>query len=132
MAGRQDSTRSRSIKTHLGVEENKILIHSLDDAMQVMAYSVHEQKKVTLTNPEHSVYYLGLGYIKMAIDLAARAYPDARYEFICDVVDNACFAQAAMRMGFKTIKFSGSAQAYQKLLDIAGYYDVKIICGQAA
>ncbi len=84
------------------------------------------QDNITLKNPDQSIHYLGLGYIKALEDFICDNYKDLNIKFICDCDDDPALVQAAMRMGFKNIMFKGSVEYFEKLQQIADKCQVNL------
>jgi hypothetical protein len=84
------------------------------------------QDNITLKNPDKSIHYLGLGYIKSLADWVGDNYQTLNITFICDCDDDPSLVQAAMKMGFKNILFTGSIEYFEKLKQIAAQYQINL------
>jgi len=82
---------------------------------------------VIIKNKDHSIHYLGIGYVKSLSDWIDDNYPDINYRFICDCDNNPALVVGAINMGFKYILFKGDSNYHNKLQNIADKSKVTLL-----
>ena len=97
----------------------RIIVHSLDQARAALAAAASLERKVVLASAPDAGAYAGAAWFKSLVEQAKSAYPGADAEAALDCGDAAGAALAALRMGFKRVGFSGTAQARAALEDLA-------------
>jgi hypothetical protein len=103
----------------------KIIVQNYEECLHAFASAA--DTNLILQNPPYSIHSLGLLYFKQMLEEAAIRYPHVRYNFICDCADDAITVQEALRMGFKTVAYSGAPEIAVKLEDIARQYGAELI-----
>lgn len=100
----------------------KASIRDYNECLQAFALAAAHNTALTLTLPEGATRSLGLLYIQQLLAKASEAYPQVTYHFTCDCGDNSALVQAAFRMGFTHVRYTGDTTSAAKLADIAGQY----------
>jgi hypothetical protein len=101
-----------------------IEVTNLEDLCLLLDNNKHEE--ITITNPQGSIFYLGITYIEQMVAIAREKYPFSKFNFILNCEDDTSMVIEAMRMGFKKIRFCGNQVLYNKLLEIAAKTDSSI------
>ena len=96
-----------------------ILFHSLAHARAALAAAAERGVAVTLQSAPGAAAYAGAGYLKAIADQAAAEHADVAVTAVIDCGADAGIAMAALRAGWRTVRFSGSAKVRARLADIA-------------
>lgn len=105
----------------------KASVQDYSECLQAFALAATENTPLTLTLPQGAAHSLGLLYIQQLFAKASETYPQVTYYFTCDCGDDAALAQAALRMGFTHLRYTGDATSTAKLADIAGQYGAVLV-----
>ena len=108
-----------------------IVFHTLEHARAALAAALEADVAVTLRSAPGAAAYAGTGYLKAIADAATDDYPDARVTWVIDCGADAGTALGALRIGWKKLRFSGTASGREKLTDIAAQRDATVT-GEAA
>jgi len=84
-------------------------------------------KELAFTAYPNASFYYGLEYYHLLLKELEFDYPDKRFIFYLNCLDDGALVQRALQKGFKYIIFSGKETIYQKLTEIAKHYDAYII-----
>lgn len=112
-----------------------IVFHSLDHACAACAAAAEAGDRLTLRTAPGAAAYAGSQYLKAIVDRAAAEYPDVALDATIDCGTDAGTAQGALRIGWKTIAFSGPAPVRERLSDIAAQRGARVVAndpGEAA
>ena len=104
------------------------IIQSYSECLEAFARAHESGENLSLQNPAGSIHYLGLLYIRHMVEEAVIRYPQVPYDFICDCSDDAPAVMEAIRMGFKTVCYSGEPEIATKLQDMAEQAGVHLLC----
>ena len=96
-----------------------IVFHSLAHARAALAAAAEAGVAITLQSAPGAAAYAGTGYLKAVADQAAAEHPDVDMTAVIDCGADAGIAMAALRIGRRTVRFSGPAKVRAKLADIA-------------
>ncbi len=96
-----------------------ILFHSLAHARAALAAAAEAGAPVTLRSAPGAAAYAGAGYLKAIADQAAAEHADVAVTAVIDCGADAGIAMAALRAGWRTVRFSGPEKVRAKLADIA-------------
>ncbi len=97
----------------------RVVFHSLAHARAALAAAAEAGVVVTLQSAPGAAAYAGAGYLKAIADQAAAEHADVDVTAVIDCGADAGIAMAALRIGWRTIRFSGPAKVRAKLADIA-------------
>lgn len=95
----------------------RIIVYSLDQARA--ALDAAAGRPVILINARGMAGFMGPLWFKALVEEARAAYPDAAVTAALDVADEPGTALAALRCGFKLVRFTGPDEARVRLDDIA-------------
>ena len=95
-----------------------IVFHSLAHARAALA-AAERGAPVTLRSAPGAAAYAGAGYLKAIVDQAASEHADVAVTAVIDCGADAGIAMAALRAGWRTVRFSGPEKVRRKLADIA-------------
>lgn len=96
----------------------RVIVHSLAQARAALAAAAALGKEVTLASAPGAGGYAGPGWFKALTDEARRAVPTARCEIVLDCGAGPGMVLAALRLGLKRIRFTGSVEAARGLAAI--------------
>ncbi len=102
----------------------RIIVYSLDQARA--ALDAAASRSVILMSARGMAGFMGPLWFKALVDEAAAAYPHADVTGALDVADEAGTALAALRCGFKLVRFTGPEEARVRLDDIARQMDAAV------
>jgi len=97
----------------------RIIIHSLGQARGALAAAQQSGSSVTLESAPGAGGYAGPAWFKLLVEEARREFPAAECEAWLDCGDEAGTVLAALRLGLKRIRFSGSDAALIRLGPVA-------------
>jgi hypothetical protein len=112
------------------VSGKRIIIHSLADARAALAAAWALKSPVVLASAEAAGGYAGPAWFKALVDQARAEFPEARATAVLDCGDEAGTALAALRHGFKSVRFTGGGAALKRLKDIASQMGAAIETGR--
>ncbi len=95
----------------------RIIVYSLDQARA--ALDAAAARPVILMSARGMAGFMGPLWFKALVDDAAASYPQASVTAALDCADEAGTALAALRCGFKLVRFTGPEDARVRLDDIA-------------
>jgi hypothetical protein len=104
-----------------------IVIHSLAHATAALSAAAEAGRAVTLASAPDAGIYAGPGWFGALVTAARAAVPAARCAALFDCGDDAGAAQAAIRAGIEGIVFTGRADVAERLADIAGQRDARLL-----
>ena len=119
--------RSEATEQSRGDELPVIVVHSLAQAVAVLAAAAAAGRPVALLSAPDAGLYAGPGWWREVIAAARAAVPAAECAAILDCGDDAGAAQAAIRAGIEAIVFTGRADVAARLADIAGQQGARLI-----
>ncbi len=93
----------------------EIVIHSLDHAKAALAAAAALNRPVTLASARGAGSQAGPAWFKAMIDQARASRPDVAVTAILDCGDEAGAVMAALRIGLRHLRFSGSEAVRAKL-----------------
>ena len=109
----------------------RIIVHSLDDARAALAAARDLRVPVTLASAAGAGGYAGPLWFKSLIAAARAEFPEAEATAVLDCGSEAGTTLAALRHGFKRVRFTGEAVALQPLREIAQELGAEIETGAA-
>ena len=109
----------------------RIIVHSLAHARAALAAARDLQVAVTLASAAGAGGYAGPLWFKSLIAAARAEFPEADVEAFLDCGSEAGTTLAALRHGFKRVRFTGDAAALQPLREIAQELGAEIETGDA-
>ena len=109
----------------------RIIVHSLGDARAALAAARDLGVPVTLASAEGAGGYAGPLWFKSLIAAARAEFPEAEATAVLDCGSEAGTTLAALRHGFKRVRFTGEAAALQPLREIALELGAEIETGAA-
>ncbi len=95
----------------------RIIVYSIDQARA--ALDAAAARPVILMSARGMAGFMGPLWFKALVDDAAASYPQASVTAALDCADEAGTALAALRCGFKLVRFTGPEDARVRLDDIA-------------
>jgi hypothetical protein len=113
------------------VSGRRIIVHSLGDARAALAAARDLKVPVTLASAAGVGGYAGPLWFKSLIAAARAECPEAAAEAVLDCGSEAGTTLAALRHGFKRVRFTGDAAALQPLREIAQELGAEIETGEA-
>lgn len=106
----------------------RIVFHSLAHARAALAAAAEAGVvAVTLQSAPGAAAYAGAGYLKAIVDQAASEHADVDCTAVIDCGADAGIAMAALRAGWRTVRFSGPAKVGRKLADIAAECGARLV-----
>ena len=99
------------------VSAKRIIVYSLDQARAALEAAAG--RPVILISARGMAGFMGPLWFKALTDEAAASYPEAEMTAALDVADEAGTALAALRCGFKLVRFTGPEEARARLDDVA-------------
>ena len=108
-------------------ESRVILIHSLDHAHAALAAASEADTPVVMLTAPGASAYAGSEYLKAIVEGAKESQPAARFEAVIDCGEDAGHAMGALRIGWKAVLFTGTAEIAAKLADIAGQQGARLL-----
>ena len=109
----------------------RIIVHSLEDARAALAAARDLKVAVTLASAAGAGGYAGPLWFKALIAAARAEFPEAEAVAVLDCGREAGTTLAALRHGFKRVRFTGEAAALQSLREIAQALGAEIETGEA-
>ena len=105
------------------------MVHGLADAR--LACTVARELGVTieLHSAPDAAASLGPGWFLGMVQEIERDFPDLAVTAVLDCGDAAGYAQAALRSGIKSIRFTGKPTVAEKIKDIARKYGAGVVTG---
>ena len=107
-----------------------IVVHSFTQARAALAAAAALGQDVTLASAPAAGGYAGPGWFKALTDGARRAVPEARCDTVLDCGAAPGMALAALRLGFKRIRFAGDAEAARRLAAIGATLGATVESGE--
>ncbi len=104
-----------------------ILFHSLAHARAALAAAAERGAPVTLQSAPGAAAYAGAGYLKAIVERAAAEHADVAVTAVIDCGADAGIAMAALRIGWRTVRFSGPEKVRRKLADIAAECGARLV-----
>ena len=114
-----------------GVSGKRIIVHSLGDARAALAAARDLRLPVTLASAAGAGGYAGPLWFQSLIAIARAEFPQAEAAAVLDCGSEAGTTLAALRHGFKRVRFTGEAAALQPLREIARELGAEIETGAA-
>ncbi len=109
----------------------RVVFHSLAHARAALAAAAEAGVAVTLQSAPGAAAYAGAGYLKAIVDKAAAEHAEVDCTATIDCGADAGIAMAALRIGWRTIRFSGPAKVRAKLADIAAQTGARLVADEA-
>ena len=100
----------------------EIVIHSLTQARAALAAGATCGQDVILASAPSAALQAGPGWFKAVIEQAREAYPQVETTAILDCSDQPGAVMAALRLGLKTMRFHGAAEARAKLEEMGAIF----------
>jgi fructose/tagatose bisphosphate aldolase len=113
------------------VSGKRVIVHSLDHARAALAAARALQVPVTLASAAGAGGYAGPLWFKSLVETARADFPEVDVTAVLDCGVEAGTTLAALRHGFKCVRFTGSEAALAPLLDIAHELGAEIETGVA-
>ena len=107
----------------------RIIVHSLAQARAAIGAAAALDVPVTLQSAPGAGAYAGASWWKALTEAAAADHPGTAVSFILDCGEDAGAVLAALRMGLRHLRFTGSAAARQRLDGIAAALAAQIESG---
>src|SRR3546814_11656214 len=101
------------------MSERVIIIHSLEQAVTALKVARDLGRPVTLASPPGAAAYTGALWFREVVQQAEREVPDADASSILDCADKPGLVMAAFRQGVLRVRFTGAADAAEKLQAMA-------------
>ena len=98
-----------------------IIFHNLEQARAALAAARESGATITLQSAPGAAAYAGVGYLKAVIEQAGAA------DAVIDCGEDSGLALAALRAGWKRVMFSGDADVFAKLADIAEQQGARVM-----
>ncbi len=108
----------------------RIVFHSLAHARTALAAAAAAGVAVTLQSAPGAAAYAGAGYLKAIADQAAAEHADVDVTAVIDCGADAGIAMAALRIGWRTVRFSGPEKVRRKLADIAAECGARLVADE--
>lgn len=112
-----------------------VIFHSLAHARAACAAAAEAGARLTLRTAPGAAAYAGPQYLKAIVDRAAAEFPGVALDATIDCGKDAGTAQGALRIGWRSIAFSGPSPVREKLADIAAQCGARAVTediGEAA
>ncbi len=109
------------------MDNDYIIIHTLDQAKQALAEAEKSGAEITLQTTPDAVFYAGSKYLLGMFKQAQESYPNVKATFILDAGDAGAEAIAAMQDGHKNIKSNAKPEIREKLRAIAAQHGVNLL-----
>lgn len=97
----------------------RIVVHSLEQARAALAAAQQFGRPVILESAHGAGGYAGPAWFKLLVEEARREFPAVECDAVLDCGDEAGTVLAALKLGLKRMRFSGSAAALAQLAPIA-------------
>jgi hypothetical protein len=104
----------------------RIVVHSLDHARAAVNAAAALGVPLTLESARGAGGYAGPGWFKALVEGAAVACPGADVRAVLDCGDEAGTVLAALRLGFRCVRFTGGSAARARLAAIAAAHGAVI------
>lgn len=104
-----------------------VVFHTLDHARAALAAAKDAGVSLTLRTAPDAAGYAGVQYLKAIVDRAAGEYPEVPFTAVIDCGEDAGTVQAALRIGWAVVVFSGAAPVRARLADIARRRGAEVI-----
>jgi len=101
------------------VSERRIIVHSLEHARAALEAASVLNKPATLISARGIASFMGPLWFKALIDQACSARPEVECRAVLDCADEAGTVLAALRTGFKRVRFTGPEATRVRLDEIA-------------
>ena len=108
-----------SAERNLGVSGKRIIVHSLAHARAALVAARDLRVPVTLASARGAGGYAGPLWFKSLITTARTDFPEANVTAVLDCGGEAGTTLAALRHGFKRVRFTGNTAALRPLDEIA-------------
>jgi fructose/tagatose bisphosphate aldolase len=102
----------------------RVIVYSIDQARAALAAA--EGQPVILMSARGMAGFMGPLWFKALFEAAAASYADANAIAALDCADEAGTALAALRCGFKLVRFTGPEEARARLDSIAQQLGAKV------
>ena len=109
----------------------RVVFHSLAHARAALAAAAEAGVALTLQSAPGAAAYAGPGYLKAIADRAAAEHAGVDVAAVIDCGADAGIAMAALRIGWRTVGFSGPAKVRAKLADIAEQMGARLVADEA-
>jgi hypothetical protein len=113
------------------VSGRRIIVHSLAHARAALAAAHALKVPITLASAAGAAGYAGPLWFKSLIEAASGDFPDVEVTAVLDCGTEAGTTLAALRHGFKQVRFTGADTALPALRDIAHQLGAEIETGDA-
>jgi hypothetical protein len=110
---------SRGEGDRLESYQNRIIVHSLEQARAAVAAAAELGVGVTLVSAAGAGGYAGPLWFTALVDAARHDHPDAAVTAVLDCADEAGTALAALRAAVKQVRFTGPEPVRSRLAEIA-------------
>jgi hypothetical protein len=110
----------------------RIIVHSLAQASAAVDAAAALAVPLTLMSAPAAGCYAGPAWFKALVDHAAARHPDVAVAAIIDCADEPGAVLAALRTGFKRVRYTGDTTALDRLRSMAEAYDAAIETGAPA
>ena len=107
-----------------------VIVHSLAQAQAALAAAQELNRPITLASAPGASASVGIRWFQEVFAQATAAFPDVRVRAVVDCADRPGEAMAALRCGFKTVRFTGKRSVAAKLATIADQLDAEIDSGR--
>ena len=104
-----------------------ILFHSLAHARAACTAAAEAGVPLTLRTSPGAAAYAGSQYLKAIVDRVVAEYPDIRLTPVIDCGGDPGTVLGALRIGWKSVAFTGPPPARDKLADIAEQYGAALV-----
>ena len=104
----------------------RIIVHSLEHTAAAAAASAALGLPVILQSAPGAGTYAGPTWFMAVVEAATAAYPGAQVTTIIDCADEAGSVLAALRTGFRRVRFTGRPDTRARLADIAAALGAEI------
>ena len=104
-----------------------ILFHSLAHARAACTAAIDARVPLTLQTAPGAAAYAGSQYLKAIVDRAMAEHADVGLTAVIDCGDDPGIALGALRIGWKSVAYSGPPPARDKLADIAQQYGAALV-----
>ena len=104
-----------------------VVVRSLADAEAAAAAAAELQVPVTLLSCENATGTVGPLWFLALVEQTRSAYPQAQISAVLDCGDQPGSATAALRLGFRRIRFAGRGRAAEAVAAIAAEFGAELL-----
>ncbi len=107
-----------------------VIVHSLSQATAALAAAHELGCPITIASAPGASATVGVRWFQAVVEQACKVYPEVPVRAVIDCAERPGEALAALRCGFKAVRFSGKPAVAVKLAAIAAQLNAEIVTGR--